>query len=84
MSTYAFDLVLRQPLLEDSECDALYAAGCDDATIVTREGVTRLAFDRAADSLEAAINAAAADVRGAGFAIDRIELDAPQPASRAG
>jgi hypothetical protein len=83
MTAHVFYIVLRKATLTDAECDALYEAGCDDATVVTREGVTRLAFDRAAESLEQALSSAAADVRAAGFEIQSVEMDAPAPVSRA-
>jgi len=84
MTTYSFDLILKQSHLSDAECDALYEAGCADATIVTRSGVTRLSFDRNATSLEEAIRTAAADTRRAGFTIVRVELEAPGSVPKAG
>ena len=50
--TYGFSVVLTARKLSVEECDVLYEAGCDDGTIVTRSGVTFIAFDRKADSLE--------------------------------
>jgi hypothetical protein len=74
--TYVFSVVLTAPTLSPEECDALYEAGCDDGTIVTRKRVTFIAFDRKADSLEEAIRSATADVRAAGFDIKRVEMAA--------
>jgi hypothetical protein len=74
--TYEFSVVLTAPRLSVKECDALYEAGCDDGTIVTRHGVTHIAFDRKADSLEEAIRSAAAEVRAAGFEVKRVEMAA--------
>ena len=74
--TYGFSLVLTVPTLSVEECDALCEAGCDDGTIVTRNGVTFIAFDRKADSLERAIRSATADVRAAGFEVKRVEMPA--------
>ena len=74
--TYGFSVVLTKPTLSAEECDALYEAGCDDGTIVTRSRVTFIAFDRKADSLEQAIRSATADVRAAGFEIQRVEMPA--------
>lgn len=76
MKTYGFSLILEAATITDEDCDALYDAGCDDGTIVTRNGVTHIAFDREAESLEAAIRSATADVRKAGFEVARIEMDA--------
>jgi hypothetical protein len=67
---------LTAPALSDKDCEVLYEAGCDDATIVTRKRVTFLAFDRKADSLEAAIRSAITNVRAAGFDVKRVEMPA--------
>jgi hypothetical protein len=72
---YSFSLVLESPTLSVADCDVLYEAGCDDGTIVTREGVTYIAFDRRAESLEAAIRSATHDVHVAGFRVVRVEMD---------
>ena len=74
--TYGFSVILTVPTLSVEECDALYEAGCDDGTIVSRNGVTHIAFDRKADSLEQAIRSATADVRAAGFDVERVEMPA--------
>jgi hypothetical protein len=74
--TYNFSLVLSAPELTNGDCDALYEAGCDDGTVVTRDGVTRVAFDREAESLEEAIRSATAEVRAAGFHVTKVEMDA--------
>lgn len=76
MKTYEFSIILSVPHLTDEQCDALYEAGCDDSTIVTRNGMTAIAFDRMADSLEDAIRSASKDVRSAGYEVARIEMDA--------
>lgn len=76
MKTYEFSLVLTAPDITDEDCDALYEAGCDDGTVVTRGGVTHIAFDREAESLEEAIRSATAQVRAAGFEVRRVEMDA--------
>jgi len=74
--TYGFSVVLTVRTLSDAECDALYEAGCDDGTIVSRKGVTFIAFDRKAQSLEQAIRSATANVRAAGFEVKRVEMPA--------
>jgi hypothetical protein len=74
--TYGFSVVLTAPTLSAKECDALYEAGCDDGTIVSRKGVTFIIFDRKADSLEQAIRSATGDVRAAGFDVKRVEMPA--------
>lgn len=76
MKTYEFSLILTQPNISEAECNSLYEAGCDDGTIVTRNGVTHIAFDRESQSLEDAIRSATADVRRAGVEVARVEMDA--------
>lgn len=75
MGTYEFSVVLAAGELSDADCDVLYEAGCDDGTVVTRSGVTWIAFDREADSLEEAIRSATAQVRAAGFEVARVETN---------
>lgn len=74
--TYSFSVVLTVPVLRAEDCDALYEAGCDDGTIVTRNQVTYISFDRQADSLEKAIRSATANVRAAGFEVKQVEMPA--------
>jgi hypothetical protein len=74
--TYGFSIVLNVPRVSPEECDALCEAGCDDGTIVTRNRVTFIAFDREAESLEKAIRSATANVRAAGFEVKRVEMPA--------
>lgn len=77
MTTYTFEIVLATESFSDKDADRLFEHGGDDATPVTREGVTRLVFDRQAESLEQAIASASADTRAADLSIARIELAAP-------
>ena len=77
MKTYEFTLVLALSDVTNEDCDALYEAGCYDGTIVTRNGATHITFDREAESLEAAIRLATAQVRETGFEVTRVEMDAP-------
>lgn len=72
---YEFTLILVQPDLTDEEADKLYDAGCDDASILTRDGVTRLQFDRQASSLDEALATAIQNVERAGLAVARIEIE---------
>ena len=76
MKTYKFSLVLSVSEVTNDDCDALHEAGCDDGTVVTRNEITHIAFDREAESLEEAIRSATAQVRKAGFEVARVELDA--------
>jgi hypothetical protein len=84
MTKYEFVLILRGDLeLTEEIADELFAAGCDDATPATCNGVFSLRFHRQAESLETAIRSAIANVKSAGYEVDRAEIDAkamPQPA----
>ncbi len=77
MKTYEFDVFLKNTAeISDDQADGLFAAGCDDGTPASCNGVAWVHFDRAADSLEEAIRSAIAQVRSAGFTVAKIELDA--------
>ncbi len=76
MKPYGFSVILAAPRLTNDDCDTLYEAGCDDGTVVTRDGIARVAFDREAESLEEAIRSATAQVRAAGFQVTKVEMDA--------
>ena len=77
MNKYHFTLVVSDRVeLTESLADALYAAGCDDATPGTCEGVLTLDFHREAASLEKAIQTAIGNLRTAGLEVARVEIDA--------
>ncbi len=63
------------PELTDEVADALFAAGCDDGSPGTYDGAFSIDFHREADSLDAAVRSAIANVEAAGFAVSRIEID---------
>jgi len=74
MKNHEFRLVLAG--LTDvsmGDADALYEAGCADATFGSCEEVAFGDFDRQADTLEDAIRSAIADVQKAGFTVARVE-----------
>lgn len=76
MKKYEFTLVLAGDLeLSDEVSDGLFAAGCDDGTPGTCNGVFSIDFHRQADSLEAALRSAIDNVRAAGFEVDHIEME---------
>jgi hypothetical protein len=85
MTKYEFTIILRGDLeLTEDIADELYAAGCDDGTPGTCDGVFSIDFHRHADSLELAIQSAIANIKSAGYEVDRVEIDAeavPQPAA---
>jgi hypothetical protein len=73
---YSFTLILAgAPEITPEAEDSLFEAGCDDALLGSRDGVVYLDFDRAAKSLQAAIQSAIRDVRKAGLGVARIEPD---------
>lgn len=76
MKTYGFTVILKGiPCLEDEIAERLYKAGCDDSSPFSAGGITGAAFDRDADSLEDAIASAVADVRNAGYEVERVQID---------
>ena len=78
MKTYHFKLILADTSdVTDEQGDALYAADCDDSTIVSRDSVAFIRFSRESSSLEDAINSAAANVQTAGFQVGHVEVECP-------
>jgi hypothetical protein len=55
--------------------DALFEAGCDDATLSIQYGLLYLEFSRSAKSLEEAIITAINDVRSAGIGAEVLRVD---------
>jgi hypothetical protein len=78
MTAYQFSVIVcTSPMTEDEILDAtdsLGSAGCSDASIRGHADGMELLFERAADSLQAAIASAIADVERAGFRVGRVEL----------
>ncbi len=72
---YEFSLILAESDVTDEDADKLYAAGCDDASLLTRDGVARLQFDRHASNLDEALASAIQSVENAGFAVARVEIE---------
>ena len=82
MKTYEFDVVLKGiPEVTDDQADSLFVHGCDDGTPACRDGLAWVHFDREAPSLEEAIHSAVSQVRAAGFAVPKVELEAQSAAS---
>ena len=80
MPSYDFVVVLRGlSEIDDDLAEALFEAGCDDGTPFSSQGVAAVGFSREAESLEAAIRAAVADVHKAGCAVARVEIQADSP-----
>ena len=82
MKIYEFDLILRDLAeVSDDQADALFAAGCDDGTPTSSNGVAWIHFDRQAPSLEEAIRSAVVQVQAAGLQVAKIQLDADSAVS---
>ena len=80
MTTYDFTLILSSPTeLTDEFADKLFAAGCDDATPSSSDGILTIDFGREATDLESAIRSAVSNVATAGGVVDRVEIDADAP-----
>jgi hypothetical protein len=74
MRTYEFDVVLKDVAeVTDEQADLLFAAGCDDGTPASCNGIAWVHFDREASSLEEAIGTAVAQVQSAGFGVSKIQ-----------
>lgn len=80
---YGFSLIIQAEDFTDADADRLYEAGCNDASILTRNGVTAIQFDRVADTLEEAIRSAVANVESAGFGITKVEIERQELVTRA-
>ena len=77
MKKYDFALILSGALeLSEQLAEALFDAGCDDGTPGTSGGVFLIDFHREANSLEEAIQSAIANVKSAGYDVERVEIEA--------
>ncbi len=77
MTKYEFALILKgQYELTEEFADELFEAGCDDGTPGVCDGVFSVDFCREGKSLESAISSAIADVKSAGYEVDRAEIEA--------
>ena len=76
MKTYEFDVVLKDlSEVTDDQADRLFAAGCDEGTPASCDGVAWIHFDKEAASLEEAIRLAVSQIQAAGFQVSKVELD---------
>jgi hypothetical protein len=79
MTDYRFAVIIpTEALTHDGildATDALGSSGCTDASIRGHKDGMELLFERAADSLEAAISSAIADVERAGYSVTRVEME---------
>ena len=94
MKKHVFSIITDVPDLDDFPVDAVFEAGCDDATPTSRDGMTYVDFTRAGESMAEAIASAVRDLEaglsagGSGGRIVRVEPDelvsASEAATRAG
>jgi hypothetical protein len=78
MTTYNFSLIVEGPDLQTDEAqDALFEAGCSDATIGSVDGVQYLEFDREAGSYGMALTSSIKDLERAirGIRVVHVEPD---------
>jgi hypothetical protein len=79
MTDYRFSLVVPCAKLTHEQIldatDALAVAGCDDASLRGHALGMELLFERSAESLQAALASAIADVEQAGFRVGRVEME---------
>jgi hypothetical protein len=61
--------------ITDDAANALFEAGCNDASPASCDGVVWITFHREADTLDAAVRSAMADVQKAGFEVERLEIE---------
>ncbi len=84
---HEFTLVLDGiPDLTPEVMNALFEAGCDDATVSRQNGRLVIDFDRAGVSMREAIVSAINDIRKAGIGarVVRVEETSPKPGSAEG
>lgn len=73
---YRFTFTLDGPTAcSDDMADAIFEAGGDDSGVSSRDGVVSVDFDRAAESLDAALSSAAKVIADAGYRVASIEID---------
>jgi hypothetical protein len=77
MKTYSFTLVIfdQQADTFSDFAEALFAAGCDDATPSISNGIVSIDFDRESESIDAALRSAVKQVESLGWMISKVEID---------
>jgi len=80
MNLYEFTLVLAKDTeLTEELADRLFEAGCDDGSPFSSCEIAGIGFSREAESLEAAIRSAVADVQRAGCTVERVQIERDSP-----
>ncbi len=79
MPDFRFSVIVPTPQMTHEETldatDRLGNAGCTDASIRGHADGMELLFERAGDSLQAAIFSAITDVERAGYSVSKVELE---------
>ncbi|HWQ68500.1 MAG TPA: hypothetical protein VN494_00870 [Patescibacteria group bacterium] len=79
MTKYCFSVIVTMPPMSHDQIldatDALGDAGCTDASIRGHTEGMELLFTRSAESLQAAISSAIADVERAGYRVARVAME---------
>jgi hypothetical protein len=80
MHIHEFTLILAKDTeLTEELADNLFEAGCDDGSPFSSCGIVGVGFSREAESLEAAIRSAVADVQKAGCTVERVQIESDSP-----
>ena len=74
MTTHTFTLIVDGPDLQaDALVDQVFEAGCHDALVGRADGIQFVDFDREADTLQAAVQTAVAELESiTGIAVTRV------------
>ena len=79
MADYQFSVIIPTPPMTDEDIldatDTLGNAGCLDASIRGHADGMEILFERAAESLQAAISSAISDVERAGYRVSKVEME---------
>ncbi len=79
MTDYQFSVIIPMAPMTPEEIldatDVLGNAGCTDASIRGHADGIELLFERPAESLQAAISSAIADVERAGYRVSKVEME---------
>ncbi len=77
MKTYTFTIAVTDQTADGFEdlAEALYEAGCDDATVSLCEGTVSIDFDREAETMDEALRSAVKQVESVGCVVARVEIE---------
>lgn len=75
MSFFEFTIIASGFDVDSPYEDALFEAGCDDATLSVQKGVLIAEFNREAVSFSSAVSSACGAIMSAGLKVERVEPD---------